>query len=182
VSEPTTPPGWYDDPDKPGLERYWDGRRWTEDTQPKAKQKPRPAPLPPGTEPLKVPSEKRSGGGRGCLLIILVLLVLWGVATCGNGSNGGNSPGTTRADVGDAVGAWVICQQFVEDRLTAPATADYPAGYSQYTTSLGAGRFRVDAYVDAENSFGALVRTDFTCTVNYQGNDSWRLESLVFDE
>lgn len=80
------------------------------------------------------------------------------------------------------MGAWVICQQFLEDRLTAPATAEYPSGYSQYTSSLGGGRFRVDAYVDAENGFGALVRTDFVCTVNYQGNDNGRLESLQFDE
>ena len=42
MPEPTTPPGWYDDPEKPGLERYWDGRAWTEDTQPKAEPKPPP--------------------------------------------------------------------------------------------------------------------------------------------
>lgn len=183
MPEPTTPPGWYPDPDKANLERYWDGRQWTDDTQPKAKPKPKPVPLPAGG-PLKLPSEdKKSDGGRGCLLIILIVAVLWGAATCGDGNDGGSSsPGTTQADVGDAVGAWVICQQFLEDRLTAPATADYPAGYSQYTTSLGGSRFRVDAFVDAENGFGALVRTDFVCTVDYQGNDRWRLESLQIDE
>jgi len=117
----------------------------------------------------------------GCGVVILALIVLVGVSQCGGNGGSSGRTGTTR-DTGDAVGAWVICQQFLEDRLTAPATAEYPSGYSQYTSSLGGGRFRVDAYVDAENGFGALVRTDFVCTVNYQGNDNGRLESLQFDE
>jgi uncharacterized RDD family membrane protein YckC len=28
------PPGWYDDPRGPANQRYWDGTRWTEQTQP----------------------------------------------------------------------------------------------------------------------------------------------------
>jgi hypothetical protein len=30
VSEPSSPPGWYSDPDGSGGFRWWDGRRWTE--------------------------------------------------------------------------------------------------------------------------------------------------------
>jgi len=25
-----TPAGWYDDPEQPGQQRYWDGTAWTE--------------------------------------------------------------------------------------------------------------------------------------------------------
>lgn len=117
------------------------------------------------------------------LLVTGLIVVVIALSICSNsGSGGGGSPRTSPPDQGEAVGAWVVCQQFLEDRLVAPSTAEYPSGYSDYTRSLGGGRFRVDAYVDAQNSFGAMIRTDFSCTVDYQGNDNWRLEELTIEE
>lgn len=48
------------------------------------------------------------------------------------------------------------------------------------TSDLGSGRYQVETYVDAENSFWALVRTQFTCLVEYQDDGSDRLVSLEF--
>ncbi len=78
--------------------------------------------------------------------------------------------------------AYVVCQEFVEDRLKAPATADFPGGSFDYTTHNGGGRYTVDAFVDSENSFGAQVRTDFVCVVQWQSGDTYRLESLDLQE
>jgi hypothetical protein len=33
---PTTPPGWYPDPNDPYTQRYWDGTQWTENRAPGA--------------------------------------------------------------------------------------------------------------------------------------------------
>lgn len=38
----TTPPGWYQDPTNPMINRWWDGSRFTEHVQ----SRPRPRPLP----------------------------------------------------------------------------------------------------------------------------------------
>jgi hypothetical protein len=35
MTPPTSPPGWYDDPEYPSSFRYWDGWRWTEHRAPK---------------------------------------------------------------------------------------------------------------------------------------------------
>ncbi|WP_082958203.1 DUF2510 domain-containing protein [Mycobacterium alsense] len=45
----TTPAGWYDDPENPHAQRYWDGRSWTPHRQAKPAPQPipRPAPFPP---------------------------------------------------------------------------------------------------------------------------------------
>jgi len=44
--------------------------------------------------------------------------------------------------------------------------------------SLGGGRYRVQSYVDAQNSFGAMIRTRYDCTVHWIGGDRWKLEDL----
>jgi hypothetical protein len=81
----------------------------------------------------------------------------------------------------DEVSAYTICQQFVEDGLKAPRTAKFPWGASDRTVHLGGGKYRVRAYVDAQNSFGAMIRSNFDCTVQWTGGDRWNLEALSID-
>src|SRR5690242_16357782 len=33
MSQPSPVPGWYPDPQQPGIQRYWDGQQWTPYTQ-----------------------------------------------------------------------------------------------------------------------------------------------------
>ncbi len=74
--------------------------------------------------------------------------------------------------------AWVMCQQFVEARLKSPASAEFPWGSAPYVTRLPDDRYRARAYVDAQNSFGAMLRNDFNCVVEWTG-ERWELESLT---
>ncbi len=170
-------PGFYPDPHRPDRERWWDGQAWTNHQQPLGTSR-RPA-QPTPTESQS--DDKKGGKGGGCLVLVLAIAALAVISWLVGGSNS-SGDGGARSDSAEAVGAWVICQQFIEDRLKAPSTAEFPSGYSQYTTRLSSTRFRVDAYVDAENSFGAMIRNEFSCTVVYQGNDRWRLEDLIFEE
>jgi hypothetical protein len=44
---------------------------------------------------------------------------------------------------------------------------------------MGNGVFKVESHVDAENAFGAVIRNDFTCQVEYQpASNRWRLQDL----
>jgi len=47
MSGPTTPAGWYPDPNSPGQQRYWDGAAWTDNTAPGAGTAPAAPPAPP---------------------------------------------------------------------------------------------------------------------------------------
>jgi len=47
MSGPTTPAGWYPDPNTPGQQRYWDGAAWTDNTAPGAGTAPGAPPAPP---------------------------------------------------------------------------------------------------------------------------------------
>lgn len=77
--------------------------------------------------------------------------------------------------------AYVYCKNFVENELRAPSTADFPTYNDAFVDTIGNGRYDVFAYVDAENGFGALVRTDFSCKVQFS-SDKVELLSLRFSE
>jgi hypothetical protein len=65
--------------------------------------------------------------------------------------------------------AYIICQLYVEDRLKAPSTADFPSSLSTDIRDLGNNVFEIRSYVDAQNSFGAMIRTNWYCKIQYIG-------------
>ena len=68
---------------------------------------------------------------------------------------------------------------FVKKNLKAPSTADFPVFRETAVDDLGGGRFRVTSYVDAQNSFGAQIRTNYTCVVKgEEDSTNWTLESI----
>lgn len=101
----------------------------------------------------------------------LILLVVLCVLAAGSFSSGGKSGP-------DKMSAFVMSQLFVKKQLKAPSTADFPTYNESFVTDLGGGKFRVSAYVDAQNSFGAQVRSNFTCVLKSSDGDTWNLESI----
>lgn len=79
-----------------------------------------------------------------------------------------------KGDPVDGYDAQVACKTFVERQLKAPSTAKF----SGLSHSGSGPRWTVTGAVDAENSFGATVRSNWTCTVRISG-DEFKLESLT---
>lgn len=83
--------------------------------------------------------------------------------------------------------ASIVCQNFVDDRLKSPSTADHPFTGAK-VWRMKRGRFVVKSYVDAENAFGATVRTDYHCEVIYKGDgntldpNSWDLTEMELSQ
>lgn len=84
------------------------------------------------------------------------------------------------------ISAWVMAQQFVEEQLKSPSTASYGSVFGDYqdpdevVSDLGGGRYTVIGWVDAQNSFGAILRRPFVCELKSLGDDKWRCLSLDF--
>jgi hypothetical protein len=70
-----------------------------------------------------------------------------------------------------------VCESFTTDALKAPATAKFPEFNIRMLTEVDDGTYTVKSYVDAQNSFGALIRTDFVCHVKPVA-ESWVLLDL----
>lgn len=79
--------------------------------------------------------------------------------------------------------AGVICKNIVRGQLSSPSTADFPfLGMNLY--KMGKHRYVVKSYVNSKNDYGAVVRTDWHCDVQYKGsgdkhdNNSWDLVDI----
>ena len=81
---------------------------------------------------------------------------------------------------GQEIEAFVASQRFVEQRLKAPSSADFCSYTDANVEYLGNGRYRVIAYVDSQNSFGAELRTRYKCILKHEGGYDWYLEGLSF--
>lgn len=88
-----------------------------------------------------------------------------------------SSPGSGKYE------AFHACETFVKHRLKAPTTArfrnpvedDGDVGWV-----LNDATWTITSTVDSENSFGASLRSTFTCTITDAG-DHWHLDHLTLD-
>lgn len=79
--------------------------------------------------------------------------------------------------------AYVMSQEFVKRGLKAPATAEFPSVTKILTRAMGDCRFKINAYVDAQNSFGALLRSPYSATLFYEPEgQEWTLLDMDFQK
>lgn len=65
--------------------------------------------------------------------------------------------------------AKIICEADVKQRLRSPASADFP--FLDYRhLNKGRQRYLIQSYVDSQNAFGADIRTNWTCDIQYNGS------------
>ncbi len=150
-----TPAGWYRDPTNPTVERWWDGRAWTDHARPASgPDQPRPA------------SDRRPGEGAGSgrvrdavavlavLVVTVTLVVLVAVLR-----NGAPAPSATRARGADADGGSVAQEP---GRPGAVERAELPARGTDFVERTGAYSLRVGedwAEADVRNGIGWYTGT-----------------------
>jgi hypothetical protein len=133
----------------------------------------------PGVKPAFQDSDRQPFLGILRLVALGVLgsaIVIAGVVWIGSDSSGISRRG--RPGSHDHVGAVNVCEQAVRQRLRSPSTARFPWLASERAVHLGDGRYRVSAFVDAQNAFGATVRTEFVCEAVWRTGDRWRVDRL----
>lgn len=60
------------------------------------------------------------------------------------------------------------CQEWVKEKLKSPSTADF----SGQVVNGGPSSWTISGNVDSQNSFGATVRSSWTCDISVSG-DQW---------
>ena len=122
-----------------------------------------------------------------------LVLIVWGLDSVGlidhsqdSASLSGPSISTVvarrnRECKDDSFGAYLISQTFVKRALKSPSSATFPDKYD--VRHLGGCNLEIIAKVDAENAYGAKLRTTYAAKVQYHATeDSWTLLDLQFNE
>lgn len=126
----------------------------------------------PVPAPMDTPKKKSSSNGIAIILLIVLACIVFGIYSS---TRGGGSGGASPTDDPNS-SAWYACQLFIKQNLKAPSTADFER-YSSSRVFKGTDGYHVTMYVDAQNSFGAKIRSNFSCVVIKNGAD-WRLVDL----
>jgi hypothetical protein len=104
---------------------------------------------------------------------LVILVIIWAVFPSGSDKK---KTAVAAAPTDHSSSASVRCQRYVRDRLKAPATADFPF-LDRRIWKFDDDIYVVKSYVDAQNSFGAMLRTNWHCKVQYVGG-GWKLLEL----
>ena len=80
---------------------------------------------------------------------------------------------TATPDVGNGYVALALCQEVVRGQLKAPSSATFAKASESIMIESSPGMWLVSSWVDSQNSFGAMLRTMWTCQIAYTGNGNW---------
>ena len=114
---------------------------------------------------------EQSGGGMGCAgwtITIVLCVVVFFACTAIQGSSSSSSSDSAPSEDTYFGRFGSACDSLVTESLKAPAGADVSNYYSDRSSGAATGAYAAgyqwNGYVDAENSFGAKIRTRFNCT------------------
>lgn len=125
----------------------------------------------------KPDAPKKSSSALFVVLVLAIILVcglIWAIAR-GRG-------GEDESDAGARV-ASRHCQEAALSRLESPASAHFaPLSEQQILRIQGEGEaYRVISYVDAQNTFGATLRRNYSCDLHHDAaNNTWILDDFIF--
>src|SRR4029450_3222999 len=105
--------------------------------------------------------QKAAKAGVGCLVILFAMFALI-MIFIGRNRPTPEQEAARRRRERDGCAAAYQCQNAVRARLKSPAGAEFQAPRRAAITQYKDG-FKVVSYVDAANSFGAKIRTPYTC-------------------
>lgn len=118
------------------------------------------------------------------LAVIMVVGVFSSIiiSSIGGGSTSSSQPKQPTAyDYQQSAIAYA--EPYITRLLKSPSTADFCRGTA---TDLGDNKWQVSSCVDSQNSYGAMLRSNWQAVMVYTGGDpdnigSWKPEKVTFD-
>lgn len=82
----------------------------------------------------------------------------------------------------DAGMACIMAEKLIKPQLKAPTSAEFDYADCQQSAVLTGHTWTLHSYIDADNSFGAHIRTRYVVQITYESPPSnmWHMENLTF--
>lgn len=117
---------------------------------------------------------ENSGCTKPMMGFAVILGVLLMIIFIGDGINKPASVETSSktytGNYSDIILAYNYSRDFVKQRLKSPSSAIFPDSQQKVddTSYVGDNTYKIDSYVESMNSFGAMIKTRFTCTIIFK--------------
>lgn len=121
--------------------------------------------------PVSPPKKKKSSFASGCLIVLILMFVvpaiivgIFGAATNSNLQNGSASVAINKTNafsLPDEREVFYMAEDWIKDHLKSPSTAKFSNLHWDKDTGckwIKKNRFSAMGFVDAQNSFGAMMR------------------------
>ena len=113
------------------------------------------------------------------VVVIILFFLIW-KCSCSE-SNEDRQQGfeqqTTENETNQKITALTAAQECVKERLKSPSSADFPWG-TDCVSKVSENTYIINSYVDSQNSFGAMLRTNFSCQVTLNSDDTYTCDNV----
>lgn len=80
----------------------------------------------------------------------------------------------------DRFDAITVAKKVIENQLKSPSTAEFCKS-ADFTVKCSGSTWTVSGYMDAQNGFGATIRSSFTVTFAFSGSSQYTVGSCVIE-
>ncbi len=135
-------------------------------------------------EQLPAKHQKITNKQKGALAFVVVAFIVMGYAISHSGSNTSSS---TSQPKDESLMAYIQAQDYVKRNLKSPSSAKFPVvAPKEGVDSQNSNVYDIGAYVDSQNSFGAMLRSQWAAQIVYKGGDdadpkNWEITRLDID-
>lgn len=76
--------------------------------------------------------------------------------------------------------ALILAEDIIKEKLKSPSTAEFPGLFESinHVKYIGDNKYQIDSWVDSQNSFGATIRTRYSCIMVKEGDYNWSMYKL----
>ncbi len=127
-------------------------------------------------------TKKEEVGAAIVLVIIFCLVGGYAISTTSKDDSVVPNPvATPQPKKHSDIEAFVDAQSVVTKTLKAPSTAKYPFSSEATIEHVGTDGFKVSSYVDSQNGFGAMIRSNWTVLFQYLPNGNLDIYQVIVD-
>lgn len=121
----------------------------------------------------------RIGYVFGILILMTIFISFFVVFKSNEKIDKMNSNGLTDEETGYAI---AVAKAEVKGKLKSPSSAKFPSSFSEYIITKTEDTYTVKSYVEASNSFGAMLKINYSIQFTMTGKETYKVNSVIIDE